>query len=252
MADIVYTFEGSVYLNITNSCPCKCKFCIRNNSDSVGDADTLWFSGHNPSFDEIKKAIDAYDFTGYNGEVIFCGYGEPTFAYDNLIKTCKYIHEKLGLKVRLNTNGLSDLLNKKPTAKELCENTDKISISLNEYSSEKYCELCAPAFGEKSFDAIIKFAKECKQYGQDLRFSVVDVIPKEDIEKCRELADSLGIRREQVMACGDGYNDITMISEAGIGVAMENAQEPAKNAADFVTLSNDDNGVAAAIKKFAL
>lgn len=42
------------------------------------------------------------------------------------------------------------------------------------------------------------------------------------------LADSLGIRREQVMACGDGYNDITMISEAGIGVAMENAQEPAK------------------------
>ena len=252
MADIVYTFEGSVYLNITNSCPCKCKFCIRNNSDSVGDADTLWFSGHNPSFDEIKKAIDAYDFTGYNGEVIFCGYGEPTFAYDNLIKTCKYIHEKLGLKVRLNTNGLSDLLNKKPTAKELCENTDKISISLNEYSSEKYCELCAPAFGEKSFDAIIKFAKECKQYGQDLRFSVVDVIPEEDIEKCRELADSLGIRREQVMACGDGYNDITMISEAGIGVAMENAQEPAKNAADFVTLSNDDNGVAAAIKKFAL
>ena len=130
MADIVYTFEGSVYLNITNSCPCKCKFCIRNNSDSVGDADTLWFSGHNPSFDEIKKAIDAYDFTGYNGEVIFCGYGEPTFAYDNLIKTCKYIHEKLGLKVRLNTNGLSDLLNKKPTAKELCENTDKISIAL--------------------------------------------------------------------------------------------------------------------------
>ena len=61
MADIVYTFEGSVYLNITNSCPCKCKFCIRNNSDSVGDADTLWFSGHNPSFDEIKKAIDEYD-----------------------------------------------------------------------------------------------------------------------------------------------------------------------------------------------
>lgn len=193
MADIVYTFEGSVYLNITNSCPCKCKFCIRNNSDSVGDADTLWFSGHNPSFDEIKKAIDEYDFTGYNGEVIFCGYGEPTFAYDNLIKTCKYIHENLGLKVRLNTNGLSDLLNKKPTAKELCENTDKISISLNEHSSEKYCELCAPAFGEKSFDAIIKFAKECKQYGQDLRFSVVDVIPQEDIEKCRELADSLGI-----------------------------------------------------------
>ena len=54
------------------------------------------------------------------------------------------------------------------------------------------------------------------------------------------------------MACCDLYNDITMISEAGICVAMDIAQEPAKNAAAFVTLSNDDNGVAAAIKKFAL
>ena len=136
MADIVYTFEGSVYLNITNSCPCKCKFSIRNNSDSVGDADTLWFSGHKHSIDEFKKAIYEYDFTGYNGEFIFCGYGEPSFAYDNLIKTCKYIHEKLGLKVRLNSNGLSDLLNKKPTSNVLCENTVKISIRLNVFSSE--------------------------------------------------------------------------------------------------------------------
>ena len=50
MADIVYTFEGSVYLNITNSCPCKCKFCIRNNSDSVGDADT-------PRLMKLKKLL---------------------------------------------------------------------------------------------------------------------------------------------------------------------------------------------------
>ena len=43
MADIVYTFENKVYMNITNACPCKCKFCIRNNGDSVGEAKTLWF-----------------------------------------------------------------------------------------------------------------------------------------------------------------------------------------------------------------
>ncbi len=55
MANIVYTFEGHVYLNITNACPCKCEFCIRNNGDSVGDADTLWFSGHSPSFEQVKK-----------------------------------------------------------------------------------------------------------------------------------------------------------------------------------------------------
>ena len=84
MANIVYTFEGHVYLNITNACPCKCEFCIRNNGDSVGDADTLWFSGHSPSFEQVKKEIDEFDFSGYTGEIIFCGYGEPTCAYDVL------------------------------------------------------------------------------------------------------------------------------------------------------------------------
>ena len=61
MADIVYTYGGSVYLNITNACPCRCKFCIRNNGDSVGEAKTLWFDKHNPDFHEGKAAIDAFD-----------------------------------------------------------------------------------------------------------------------------------------------------------------------------------------------
>lgn len=193
MADIVYTFENSVYLNITNACPCRCKFCIRQNGDAVGEAESLWFSKHSPSFDEIRAAIDAFDFTGYQGEIIFCGYGEPTCAYDNLLKACKYIREKLGLKIRLNTNGLSDLLNKKPTAKEICENVDTVSVSLNQCTAEKYNALCAPAFGEKAFDALLQFAAECKQYGANVKFSVVDVIPQADIAACRTLADRMGI-----------------------------------------------------------
>lgn len=66
------------------------------------------------------------------------------------------------------------------------------------------------------------------------------------------LADYLGVNRNETMACGDGFNDVTMLKAAGMGVAMENAQEQTKNAADFVTLSNEDNGVAYAIRKFAI
>lgn len=194
MANIVYTFENHVYLNITNFCPCRCEFCIRNNGDSVGDADTLWFADHSPSFDEIKKEIDAFDFSKYGDEIIFCGYGEPTCAYENLIKTAKYLREKLpNCILRINTNGLSDLLNKKPTAKEICENMDIVSISLNAPTSEKYEALCHPAFNEKAFPAILKFAEECKQYDVSVKFSLVDVIPKEDIADCGKLADSMGI-----------------------------------------------------------
>ena len=194
MANIVYTFENHVYLNITNACPCRCEFCIRKNGDSVGDADTLWFSGHSPTFEEIKAEIDAFDFSGYNDEIIFCGYGEPTCAYDNLIKTAKYLKEKLpNCLLRINTNGLSDLLNKKPTAKEICENMDIVSISLNAPTSEKYEALCHPTFKEKAFPAILEFAKECKKYDVQVKFSLVDVISKEDIAECQKIANSMEI-----------------------------------------------------------
>lgn len=64
------------------------------------------------------------------------------------------------------------------------------------------------------------------------------------------LLESLGYTKEQCMTCGDSYNDLTMIKYAGLGVAMGNANEDIKVAADFVTLSNDEDGVAYAIEKF--
>lgn len=63
------------------------------------------------------------------------------------------------------------------------------------------------------------------------------------------LAGHLGIGREATMAFGDGENDISMLSAAGIGVAMGNGLEAAKNAAAEVTLTNDEDGVAAAIER---
>lgn len=67
-----------------------------------------------------------------------------------------------------------------------------------------------------------------------------------------ELAEALGIKREETMACGDGFNDVTMLRAAGLGVAMTNAQIPAKEAADYITDSNLENGVGKALQKFAV
>lgn len=66
------------------------------------------------------------------------------------------------------------------------------------------------------------------------------------------LGELLGIRREEIMAFGDGSNDIAMLREAGMGVAMENASEDVKQAADLITLSNDQDGVARAIETYVL
>ena len=68
----------------------------------------------------------------------------------------------------------------------------------------------------------------------------------------QRLIDHLGIKREEVMACGDGWNDLSMIQFAGMGVAMANAAPELKACADFITLSNEEDGVAVAIEKFVL
>ena len=191
MADILYRYKDQVYFNITNKCPCRCTFCIRNNADSVGEAENLWFQKE-PTLEEILDAIRNFDF-GSCQEVVFCGYGEPTMALDKMLEVCRYMREHYPFRIRLNTNGLSDLIHNRSTAKEICQAVDSISISLNMPDAKSYTEVVRPAYGEKSFDAMLQFAKDCKSYLDDVRFSVVDIIGEENVEKCKVLAQSIGV-----------------------------------------------------------
>lgn len=82
----------------------------------------------------------------------------------------------------------------------------------------------------------------------------LEILPK-GIDKAQSLERLLaviGVKREEMIACGDGFNDLSMIEYAGLGVAMENAVRPVRNAADYVTLSNNDDGVAHVVEKFFL
>ena len=75
------------------------------------------------------------------------------------------------------------------------------------------------------------------------------------IEKSQSLARliaDLGITREEMIAIGDGYNDKCMIEYAGLGVAMANASTEVQDAADYITYSNEEDGVARVVEKFIL
>ena len=79
----------------------------------------------------------------------------------------------------------------------------------------------------------------------------LEVLPP-GIDKAKRLEfllGHLGIERSELMACGDGFNDLSMIRYAGLGIAMANAQEVVKEAADYITLSNEEDGVAAAVER---
>lgn len=189
--EIIYIYKNKVYLNITNKCPCACTFCIRSKKDAIGNASSLWLN-HNPSFEEVKQAIDNFDFNGFD-EAIFCGYGEPTNSFDVLIHTAKYLRQKFGIKIRVNTNGLGSLVNERDISKELCENVDAVSISLNCSNKEDYLKTVRPKFGIKSYDEMLDFAKKCKSHTDDVMLSVVDVIGKDEVAKCQKIADDLEI-----------------------------------------------------------
>ncbi|MGL4336679.1 MAG: Cof-type HAD-IIB family hydrolase [Turicibacter sp.] len=80
-----------------------------------------------------------------------------------------------------------------------------------------------------------------------LEFMAKDISKAYSLEK---LLDHLGLCKSQLIACGDGYNDLEMIEFAGLGVAMENAVAEVKLKADYITASNDDNGIAKVIEKY--
>lgn len=193
MADIIYIFEGTPYFNITNKCPCNCAFCIREKKDVVGEAEKMWHDTQ-PTFEDVKAAIDAFDWSKYD-QAVYCGYGEPTNELELLVKSAAYMKEKHpDVKLRLNTNGLSDLINEKPTAELICKYMDAISVSLNEATSEKYDKITRNIYPGKAFDAVLRFTKDCVQCGADVRMSVVDVIPEEEIAQAKKICEATGAR----------------------------------------------------------
>ena len=107
---------------------------------------------------------------------------------------CKYLKEKdPDCKIRINTNGLSDLIHGFPTACLLKDLVDAVSISLNAPDAAAYNHLCHPTFGERAFDAMLRFAQDCKRLLPEAVLSVVDCIPDEELNACRAVAQEVGL-----------------------------------------------------------
>jgi len=190
---IVYGVKSGLYVNLTNRCPCACTFCIRKNADMVyEESDTLWLE-HEPSFSEVRAAFEAQDMSRYT-EVVFCGYGEPTEALDVMLETAAFVKEHYKIPVRLNTNGLGNLINKKRIEPLLEGLVDMVSVSLNTSDVENYLRVVRPGFGAESFESMLDFARECKKYVPNVVMTTVDTtISHEDEKCCAEICRGLGV-----------------------------------------------------------
>jgi TatD DNase family protein len=183
--EITYQIRDSLYLNITNRCTNKCSFCIRFHSDYV--------KGHNlrlseePGEREVRDAIG--DPSRYK-EVVFCGYGEPLLRLDLVRNVAAWIKEHGG-RVRINTNGHGNLIHGRNILPELKGIVDSISISLDAHDEATYNRVCRPAF-RNAFRGVIDFIGEAKKYIPNVQVTVV-TLEGVDIEKCRKIAEDLGV-----------------------------------------------------------
>lgn len=191
MMTITYPVKKGIYINMTNRCPCACTFCLRQNGDSVYGSDPLWLE-REPTIEEVCADIDKWDLKNYE-EIVFCGYGEPTERLDDLLEVAKYIKSKSDIKIRINTNGLCDLIHGEKTAHKLKGLIDTVSISLNATSKEDYLKTVRPKFGIDSYEAMLNFTKDCTNYVPNVIMTVVDVVTSpEEQELCRKICQSVG------------------------------------------------------------
>ncbi len=184
---IAYRIRNSLYLNITNRCTNHCAVCAKFKSYTV--------KGHylrlreEPDFADVVRAAgpepEKYD------EVVFCGFGEPLIRVD-LVRQAGMHFKRLGCKIRIDTDGLANLVHKRNVLPELMF-VDCISVSLNAPDSDTYQRLVKTPFGDKAYPALLYFLREAKKFIPKVVASVV-AVPGLDIEACRKVAeDDLGV-----------------------------------------------------------
>lgn len=149
----------------------------------------LWLKKEPTAQQVIEQLGDVKEYS----EVVFCGFGEPTIKLNELIEIAKKVKADGG-KVRINTNGHANLFHGRNVVPELAGLVDVMSISLNAPTAEKYQKVCRSRYGLEAFDGMLDFARKCVGVIPEVVLSVVDVLPPEDIEKCRQIAQQVGAK----------------------------------------------------------
>jgi len=143
---------------------------------------------HRPSVEEIIAAID--DPAKYD-EVVFCGYGEPTLRLNVLLEVARTV-KAAGGKVRINSDGLANLVHKRNTLPEMADCIDALSISMNAQDKTTYDRHTQPTL-PGSYDAMLAFLTEAPKHIAKVTATALDGLEGVDITACEKLAKTCGV-----------------------------------------------------------
>jgi TatD family-associated radical SAM protein len=191
---IHYDLHGSRYLNVTNRCTLRCAFCPKFNGSWTVAGYDLRLTEEEP---DANRLIAAAGDTDAFQEIVFCGFGEPTLRLYTVLEAGAELRQR-GARVRLNTDGLANLIHGRDVTPDLEDSIDAISISLNAQNEDVYNRHCRPPM-PGAFGALLDFAARAREFVPSVTLTAIDGLPGVDIPACRAIAERLGVgfrRRE--------------------------------------------------------
>ena len=188
---ISYQIGNALYPSINDRCTLECQFCPKTRGDLHVQGYDLTMD-HRPTAREIIDSVDnpaAYD------EIVFCGYGEPTLRLKTLLEVARELKKHHAL-IRLNTDGLGNLVHKRNILPELSEVVDAVSISMNAQDEATYNRHCQPQL-PGSYEAMLDFVRLAPAYIKKVTASAIHGLDGVDIAACRARAAALGVNFRQ-------------------------------------------------------
>ncbi len=185
---LVYDIGNKRYINLTNSCTLKCAFCPKTKGSPEVHQYALGIEDKHKADDYIQAIGDPSRFE----ELVFCGFGEPTMRLKELLIIAKYIKDNKG-KVRINTDGLANLVNKRNVLPDMAKVVDALSVSLNGQTEVIYNTHCVPGL-KGSFSAVLDFLSLAPKYIPDTTATAIDGLAGLDIKACEQLALERGVK----------------------------------------------------------
>lgn len=156
----------------------------------MGTASSLWLD-REPTREEILADIQKQNLSRYD-ELVFCGYGEPTFRWDDIAWVCDQLRAAGPVPpIRMDTNGHGNVICGRDITPELKGRIDVVSISLNWSDQAGYDKIVHPDFPQ-AFQAMQDFTRRAVAAGVKVVMTVVDCMDEAEIARCRKLCQSLG------------------------------------------------------------
>ncbi len=184
---IGYTLHGNRYLNITSRCTLRCAFCPKFNGSWMVEGHELRLF-QDPSPEEIMAvAGDPSDYS----EVVFCGLGEPTLRLYTVLEVASRLRAQGGY-IRLNTDGLANLVFGRDVTPDLENNIHALSVSLNAQDEETYNRHCRPAL-PGAYQSLLDFVQRARDFVPTITLTAVDGLTGVDIAACEEIAERIGV-----------------------------------------------------------